>query len=227
VLFMGVAMSITAMPVLASIARERGLAGTTAGEIATALASAWVTMMLGLQPVFGGFLAGLTMRPRKGALDVDVVRSLDQAGNLLLPLFFIVTGLSLNLGDVRGSASSCWPSSSSSPARASWCRVTRDRAVAHGEPAGARFSARRDRAADQQVNGRGVGRGRVPRVPDDPERLSHVHPPVPLRGLQHAAPDLENLLAGQRRDTGQQQLGQFLRELGGRQHVAHLLIIRR
>jgi Kef-type K+ transport system membrane component KefB len=176
VLFMGVATSITAMPVLASIVRERGLAGTTAGVVATAvagtmdvvawlvlaaaligtgssgqftwpvtllltgcfvavmlivvrpaltwwtgrsqslltnpvpiafalaLASAWVTTRLGLQPVFGGFLAGLTMRPRDGGLDADVVRSLEQAGSLLLPLFFIVTGLSLNLGDVHGDA---------------------------------------------------------------------------------------------------------------------------
>ena len=176
VLFMGVAMSITAMPVLAAIVRERGLAGTAAGAIATAaagtmdvlawlvlaaaligtaqsvrfswpvtllltgcfvaimlivvrpaltwwtsrsqsllsdpvpiafvlaLGSAWVTTMLGLQPVFGGFLAGLTMRARKGGPNADVVRSLEQAGNLLLPLFFIVTGLSLNVGDVRGDA---------------------------------------------------------------------------------------------------------------------------
>jgi hypothetical protein len=29
---------------------------------------------------------------------------MEQAGNLLLPLFFIVTGLSLNIGDVRGDA---------------------------------------------------------------------------------------------------------------------------
>ncbi len=176
VLFMGVAMSITAMPVLAAIVRDRGLAGTTVGTVATAvagtmdvlawlvlaaaligtgqarhfswpvtllltgcfvavmllgvrpaltawtsrsrwlvsnlvlvafvlaMASAWVTATLGLQPVFGGFLAGLTMRARKGVPDADVVRSLDQAGNLLLPLFFIVTGLSLNIGDVRGDA---------------------------------------------------------------------------------------------------------------------------
>lgn len=176
ILFMGVAVSITAMPVLAAMVRERGLAGTTAGEIATAvagtmdvlawlvlaaaligtsqasqfswlvtlvltgclvafmliavrpaltwwtgrsqsllsnpvpiafalaMATAWATTRLGLQPVFGGFLAGLTMRPRKGALDADVVRSMEQAGNLLLPLFFIVTGLSLNIGDVHGSA---------------------------------------------------------------------------------------------------------------------------
>jgi len=176
VLFMGVAMSITAMPVLAAIVRERELAGTTPGAVATAvagtmdvlawlvlaaaligtghsgrfswpvtllltvgfvavmlivvrpalawwtsrpqsllsdpvpvafalaMASAWVTTMLGLQPIFGGFLAGLTMRARNGAPDADVVRSLEQAGNLLLPLFFIVTGLSLNIDDVHGDA---------------------------------------------------------------------------------------------------------------------------
>ncbi len=176
VLFMGVAVSITAMPVLASIVRERGLAGTTAGAVATAAAgtmdvlawlvlaaaligtrhsgrlswpvlllltgcfvavmlivvrpalawwtsrsesllsdpmliafalamgSAWVTARFGLQPVFGGFLAGLTMRGRNGVPDADVVRSMDQAGKLLLPLFFIVTGLSLNIGDVNGDA---------------------------------------------------------------------------------------------------------------------------
>jgi Kef-type K+ transport system membrane component KefB len=176
VLFMAVAVSITAMPVLASIVRERGLAGTTAGAVATAVAgtmdvlawlvlaaaligthqaghfswpvtllltvcfvavmlvavrpaltwwtsrsqslltnpvalafmlamgSAWVTASLGLQPVFGGFLAGLTMRAKNGVPDADVVRSMDQAGRLLLPLFFIVTGLSLNIGSVYGDA---------------------------------------------------------------------------------------------------------------------------
>jgi Kef-type K+ transport system membrane component KefB len=173
VLFMGVAMSITALPVLAAIVRERDLAGTTAGTIATAAAglmdvlawlilaaaligtghagrfwwpvtlllitgfvvvmlvavrpaltwwthrsgsilsdpvpvafalamgSAWVTASLGLQPVFGGFLAGLVMRARNGPPDADVLRSMDQAGSLLLPLFFVVTGLSLNVGAVH------------------------------------------------------------------------------------------------------------------------------
>jgi Kef-type K+ transport system membrane component KefB len=175
-LFMGVATSITALPVLASIVRERGLAGTTAGVVATAAAgtmdvlawlvlaaaligtghsvrlpwpvtlllisgfvavmllgvrpalswwtsrsqsllsspvpiafalamgSAWVTASLGLQPVFGGFLAGLAMRSRHRAPDAEVLRSMDQAGGLLLPLFFVVTGLSLNVGAVRGDA---------------------------------------------------------------------------------------------------------------------------
>jgi Kef-type K+ transport system membrane component KefB len=173
-LFMGVATSITAMPVLASIVRERGLAGTVAGVTATAaagtmdvvawlllaaaligsghsgpfslpvtllitagfvvfmltvaprvlswwtrrfasilsnqvplafalaLGSAWVTSSLGLQAVFGGFIAGIAMRAAQREPDVEVVRSLDQAGGLLLPLFFIVTGLSLNIGAVGG-----------------------------------------------------------------------------------------------------------------------------
>jgi Kef-type K+ transport system membrane component KefB len=176
VLFMGVAMSITALPVLASIVRERGLAGTTAGTIATAAAgimdvlawlvlaaaligsrhstripwlltllliggfvavmllvvrpslswwlsrsqsiladpvpvafalamgSAWITASLGLQPVFGGLLAGLVMRPRNGAPDADVLRSMARAGYLLLPIFFIVTGLSFNIGTIHGEA---------------------------------------------------------------------------------------------------------------------------
>jgi Kef-type K+ transport system membrane component KefB len=176
VLFMGVATSITALPVLAAIVRDRNLAGTTAGVIATAaagimdvlawlvlaaaligtghsvrfslpvtvvligcfvvvmlgvvrpalswwtnrsqpvlsssapvafalaMASAWGTASLGLHPVFGAFLAGLTMRGRNRVPDAEVLRALDQAGSMLLPLFFVVTGLSLNVGAVRGDA---------------------------------------------------------------------------------------------------------------------------
>ena len=176
VLFMGVAMSITAMPVLAAIIRDRGLAGTTAGVVATtaaalmdvlawlllaaaligtdhasrlpwavtlvliicfaaamltvvrpalawwtsrsqsvlsnpvpvafvlALGSAWITTALGLQPIFGAFLAGLAMRGRGKGPDENVLRAMDQVGTLLLPLFFIVTGLSLNMGAMTGDA---------------------------------------------------------------------------------------------------------------------------
>jgi Kef-type K+ transport system membrane component KefB len=174
ILFVGVAMSITALPVLASIVRERGLSGTTAGVTATAAAGlmdvaawlllaaaligsshagpfslpvtllltvsfavfmvfvvprvlswwsrrttsvlasqvplafvlamggAWVTISLGLQAVFGGFLAGIALRAAHREADDEVLRALDQAGSLLLPLFFIVTGLSLNIGGVGG-----------------------------------------------------------------------------------------------------------------------------
>lgn len=48
-LFVGAAMAITALPVLAAIVRERGLAGTTAGNVATAAAGgmdvlAWLVL---------------------------------------------------------------------------------------------------------------------------------------------------------------------------------------
>jgi Kef-type K+ transport system membrane component KefB len=177
ILFLGVATSITALPVLASVVRERGLAGTTAANLATsaaglmdvaawlalaaalagttqrpgrpwpvtllliagfaavmllavrpavrwwigrpqavlssklpvaltlALGSAWITTSLGLHPIFGGFLAGLTMPRTDGAPDADVLRSIDEVGRLFLPLFFAVTGLSV---DIAASTSRAW-----------------------------------------------------------------------------------------------------------------------
>jgi Kef-type K+ transport system membrane component KefB len=176
VLFIGVAMSITALPVLAAIVRERGIAGSLAGITATAaaglmdvaawlvlaaalagtvhkpgrplpltlllitgfiavmllavrpalgrwitrprsvlsnllplalvlaLGSAWVTSSLGLHPVFGGFLAGLTMPSPDGAPNAEVLRPMEEIGGLFLPLFFVVTGLSLNVADLNGTA---------------------------------------------------------------------------------------------------------------------------
>ena len=174
ILFMGTAVSITALPVLSSIVREWNLSRTIAGAVATsaagimdvlawlvlaaaligvgrpaafslpvtalllacfvlvmlcvvrplaswwtnraqsvlsspvavafslAMASAWVTASLGLQPIFGAFIAGLTMRGWNGPPEADVLRAMDQVGSMLLPLFFVVTGLSLNLGAVHG-----------------------------------------------------------------------------------------------------------------------------
>jgi Kef-type K+ transport system membrane component KefB len=175
-LFMGVATSITALPVLASIVRERGLAGTTAGVTATTaagimdaaawivlaaalmgtssgpgrpwlatlmlvsgfvvvmllvvrpvlgrwirhpravftnqlpialaltLGSAWVTASLGLHPVFGGLLAGLAMPGRGETPDAEVLRSMEEVSGMFLPLFFVVTGLSVNVSALPGQA---------------------------------------------------------------------------------------------------------------------------
>jgi K+:H+ antiporter len=69
-----------------------------------AMGSAWVTATLGLHPVFGGFIAGLAMRAGSGEADREVSRALDQTGGLLLSLFFIVTGLSLDIGAMGGDA---------------------------------------------------------------------------------------------------------------------------
>ncbi|HXL93597.1 MAG TPA: cation:proton antiporter [Streptosporangiaceae bacterium] len=175
VLYMGVVLSITALPVLAAIIRERGIAGTRAAVTATAaaglmdvgawlllavavastvhkedrppwltvlllcafatamlvgvrpglrwwmkrrsvlsstvpialclaLGSAWVTASLGLHPVFGGFLAGLTMPRLDGNPDDEVLHPLEQIGGILLPLFFVVTGLSVNIGKLGADA---------------------------------------------------------------------------------------------------------------------------
>jgi Kef-type K+ transport system membrane component KefB len=66
--------------------------------LALALGSAWVTASLGLHPVFGGFLAGLTMPGADGTPDAEILRPMDEIGGVLLPLFFVVTGLSVNIG---------------------------------------------------------------------------------------------------------------------------------
>ncbi|MEU6231852.1 cation:proton antiporter [Kitasatospora sp. NPDC047058] len=174
-LFMAVAVSITALPVLAAIVRERGAAGTRAGTVALAaaglmdvvawlvlaavlsesgqpipfswmvalallavftaflfgvarpamrwwldrpaglmsspvpaalilaLGSAWVTQSLGLHAVFGGFLAGLAMPRRGGAPNADVLEPMEQTSAALLPLFFVTTGLSVDISSLGAS----------------------------------------------------------------------------------------------------------------------------
>lgn len=178
VLFIAVAMSITAVPVLASIVRERNVSaslpavvsmtaagvidavgwlaltgalllaeGSTAGHrsmlgtsllfggyilvmafgvrpallrwmrrpgallrhntpmiVAVAMGSAWATGALGLHIIFGAFLAGLiTPRTVDGTPDTEFTRPLQEAGNLLLPLFFVVSGMSVDITGLHGS----------------------------------------------------------------------------------------------------------------------------
>ncbi|MFF8228539.1 cation:proton antiporter [Streptomyces caelestis] len=174
VLFLAVAVSVTALPVLAAIVRERGIAGTVPGQLAmtaagimdlvvwvalaaavagsshtagrpvwlTALLAAalilglagvvrpalrwwterssarlldqvplavvlmtgcaWATSSLGLHTVFGGFLAGLVMPRPGGYQDADLLKSMEGASRVLLPLFFVVTGLSLDIAALGG-----------------------------------------------------------------------------------------------------------------------------
>ncbi|WP_234425918.1 cation:proton antiporter [Streptomyces kebangsaanensis] len=171
VVFAGVALSITAVPVLTAIVRENGLARTVPGVVAVsaaglldvvgwtvlagvlmhgdgggesldwrwrvvlaagfvalmlvaarpllrrllgrtrlepslrlalligfALGSAWVTHSLGLHVIFGALLAGVVVpREEGGTLDPDLVRPLHEAGSLLLPFFFVVSGQSVAL----------------------------------------------------------------------------------------------------------------------------------
>lgn len=176
-LFLAVALSITAVPVLVVVVRENGLAGTVPGVIAVsaaglidvmgwvvligvilgrgghsgmslpvrlilllvtvvvmiwparlllrrlmhsagvstgprlavliafAFAAAWASSALGLHVIFGALLAGVvTPREPDGTLDPDVVRSLDGMGSLLLPFFFVVSGRSVTVEALTGTA---------------------------------------------------------------------------------------------------------------------------
>ncbi|MEU7620370.1 cation:proton antiporter [Micromonospora rifamycinica] len=168
-LFLGVAMSITAFPVLARILAERGLTGTRVGSIALVSAAiddvlawcllavvtavvtasgpldlvrmllllgvflavlrvvvrpflvfmtrrwattyllvtvvalvflaAYATTWIGLHAIFGAFCVGLVM-PREPAAELRerVCRPLEHVSMVLLPVFFIVTGLGVDIG---------------------------------------------------------------------------------------------------------------------------------
>jgi Kef-type K+ transport system membrane component KefB len=54
--------------------------------------------------MFGGFLAGMAMRAGSRDPDEEVLRSIEHVSGVLLPLFFVVTGLSLDIGAMRKDA---------------------------------------------------------------------------------------------------------------------------
>ncbi|MFN3875666.1 MAG: cation:proton antiporter, partial [Flavobacteriales bacterium] len=172
-LFMGIAMSITAFPVLARIVQERGLTRTPLGSIALAtaasddvaawcllaaviaivkagsvasalftiaaaiayvaimlgllrpflkrlgeahgerrtisrplvagmvlvmLASAWATDAIGIHPLFGAFLAGVIMPQNLAFRRALIAKLEDVSVVVLLPLFFVFTGLRTRIG---------------------------------------------------------------------------------------------------------------------------------
>jgi Kef-type K+ transport system membrane component KefB len=176
-LFMGIAMSITAFPVLARILRERGLdrsrlgilaltcaaaddvaawcllaaitaiikAGGMAGVGLTLvfcvayvagmlllikplirrmirdvdadsgmprhlipallggmLASAWIAQVIGIHSLFGAFLFGLIIPVDWPYRKAFIARMEDVAGVLLLPVFFVITGLRTQIGALQG-----------------------------------------------------------------------------------------------------------------------------
>ena len=62
------------------------------------LASAFLTGVIGVHPIFGAFLAGL-MCPHEGGFAIKVTEKVeDLMVALFLPLYFTLSGLSTNLG---------------------------------------------------------------------------------------------------------------------------------
>jgi Kef-type K+ transport system membrane component KefB len=66
--------------------------------LCAALLCALVTSAIGVQPIFGAFLAGLIVPRRKEITERTVSRIRDVTGALLLPMFFVATGLQTKLG---------------------------------------------------------------------------------------------------------------------------------
>jgi Kef-type K+ transport system membrane component KefB len=61
--------------------------------------SAYVTTWIGIHPIFGAFLFGLvTPREPADVLQVHLRQPMSTVGRLLMPVFFIVTGLGVDIG---------------------------------------------------------------------------------------------------------------------------------
>lgn len=96
-------MALLARPLLNRVSAAYDEAGhVPAGWISAifvgVLLSAYVSMKSGIAPIFGAFVMGLVM-PRRADLSHDVTRRLeDFVATVLLPLFFVVTGLRTDVG---------------------------------------------------------------------------------------------------------------------------------
>lgn len=72
--------------------------GMVALSLLIALTSAWFTGIVGVHPIFGGFLAGLIC-PHDGGFAIKLTEKIeDIVAVLFLPLYFALSGLSTNLG---------------------------------------------------------------------------------------------------------------------------------
>ncbi|MEU5111633.1 cation:proton antiporter [Streptomyces longwoodensis] len=106
----GAAMICVVRPLLARavlrIARRGSGAQLAALVTAGLLLSAYTTSKIGIHPIFGAFAFGLVMpRTPQAMLQERMLRPLEHAGELLLPVYFIITGLSV---DVAGVSATGW-----------------------------------------------------------------------------------------------------------------------
>ncbi|MCO1654438.1 cation:proton antiporter [Pseudonocardia sp. S2-4] len=100
-------MFVVVRPLLARmVAWHRQAGRLTPDMLAVVLAglllSAWVTDLIGVHAIFGAFLFGAIM-PRRdaGLLTRDILERLEQVSlSLLLPVFFVVAGLQVDVGGI-------------------------------------------------------------------------------------------------------------------------------
>lgn len=96
-----VAMFCVVRPAMAAAVRRMRRRGTPLGSAYVligfgALGSAYVSSQIGIHAIFGAFLFGLMM-PRDPELRRVALPPVEHVGALLLPVFFVVTGLSVDL----------------------------------------------------------------------------------------------------------------------------------
>jgi K+:H+ antiporter len=85
------------------LARERALPHLLIVVASGVFLSSYATTWIGIHPIFGAFLFGLiTPREPADVLQQHLRRPLATVGRLLLPVFFIVTGLAVDIGGLSG-----------------------------------------------------------------------------------------------------------------------------
>jgi Kef-type K+ transport system membrane component KefB len=75
-----------------------------AGFLGLALVSAWATELIGVHALFGAFVTGAFVNADGRIAAAVTARLRDLVGVLLLPTFFVVTGLRTDVGSLDGAA---------------------------------------------------------------------------------------------------------------------------
>jgi Kef-type K+ transport system membrane component KefB len=106
IVFVVFMMTIVRHGMTRMLARVRSTENVTSDRLAlvvvVALSSAWVTEQLGIHALLGAFVAGLAM-PKAQAFVGSITSRLEELLSVvLLPLFFAVTGIRMNLGAIDG-----------------------------------------------------------------------------------------------------------------------------
>jgi Kef-type K+ transport system membrane component KefB len=100
-------LALVIRPLLAFLVRRWARDGVSPYLIVTLVAglflSSYATTWIGIHPIFGAFAFGFVM-PREplAVLREGVKRPLDNISMVLLPVFFIVTGLNVDIGSISG-----------------------------------------------------------------------------------------------------------------------------
>jgi Kef-type K+ transport system membrane component KefB len=107
-----VVLSVVVRPLLRSAVtrafrRRGGAQGSPlyiAGLVAAGIfVSSYATTRIGIHPVFGAFAFGLVMpREPRRELEQHMLRPFEGVSRLLMPVYFVVTGLSVDIGGLHG-----------------------------------------------------------------------------------------------------------------------------